>query len=225
MARLFSRVLWKCFEWVALGFLLCLPAFLLYWILSGLFRFGNEIVGWAAFHFFGKEAPAVGFLFLFAFLLCIGLLFDIPYVGQFLTRVFSPIPVIGALLQQKEIVSIIIGQWKSSGCGPIFISLYRDKALHPATITKVFLTDFGYLVIVGVASFPPQELYYWGDEVVWYGLSAPEVSAIHMTLGFSAKRSNLRGVLKRATIAELVERYHLYGKPSGNNLKENTSCQ
>lgn len=204
-------------EYLGLGFLVCLPLFLLYWVWGGTVHFGDEIFGQVAFYLFGKHIYGAGLLFLLLLFFCIGLLFNIPYIGPLLSRILRPVPFIGTLLQQKDHFYNIREQWKSSGCGPVLVSLYRDRAVHPAAITKVFLTDFGYLAVIGVASFPPQELYYFDDDVVYYGLPASEITIIHMTLGFSAKRTDLRGVLKRATIKELVERYHLYRE---NRIKE-----
>ncbi|MBU6414784.1 hypothetical protein KGQ34_00875 [Patescibacteria group bacterium] len=201
--------MWRQLERIGIGFLVCLPLFIAYWF-GGLIHLGDEIFDPLVKLLLGKKIFAVGFSMLLCFLWCIGFLFDVPYVGPFLARMFHRVPFVGAVLQRKDHFDNLRKLWGSSGCGPIFVSLYREGRLHPAAITKVFLTDYGYLAVIGVAAIPPQELYYFDDDVVYYGLSASEVSAIHISFGFGAKRADLRGIFKRATIKEIVERFHLY---------------
>lgn len=202
--------MWRQLERIGVGLLICLPLFIAYWIFGGLIRLGDEVFASTVALLFGKKIFAAGLGALLFFLWGMGFLFDVPYVGPFLAHLFHRVPFIGAILQRKDHFDNLRKLWGSSGCGPIFVSLYRNGRLHPAAITKVFLTDYGYLAVIVIAAFPPQELYYFEDDVVYYGLSASEVSAIHISLGFGAKRADLRGILKRTTIKEMVEHFHLY---------------
>lgn len=202
--------MWKQIESIGVGFLLSLPFFFAYWVFKSFVHFGDEIFDWLVEALLGRNIFGIGFLFLIAWFWLAGNLLRVPRLGPLLQRFLKKIPFVGAFIQHREVFSNIRKMWEKTGCGPIFVSLYRDKGLHPAGITEVFLTDYGYLVVIAVASFPPQELYYWGDDEIYYGLPASEVSAIHMSLGFGAKRRDLRGVFKKATLKELVVRYNLY---------------
>jgi hypothetical protein len=208
-----KNMLWRQCERIGIGLLALMPFLLIYWLFKDFIPFEDGIDGifdWVSMLLLGRKLSIVGFVILIFLAWSIGFLLGIPYAGPFLTVILKKIPFVGAFIQHREAFANIKKIWEKSGCGPMFISLYLDGALHPAAITQVFLTDYGYLAVVVIPSFPPQELYYFGDKILYYGLSASEVSAIHVSLGFGAKRTDLRGVFKSATIKEFIDRYGLY---------------
>ncbi len=213
--------MWKQIERFGVGFLVGLPFLLLWWVGKTSIHFGDSLFQELMLRIFGKYFFATGLLLFLLLCWILGCLFEIPYVGSFLQRALKKIPFVGAFIQRKEAFKNIKKIWDSTSCGPLFIPypFFCNKAqsIHPAAITTVFLTDYGYLAIVLIASIPPQELYFFEDTIAYYGLPASEISAMHMSLGFAAKNYDLRRRFKCVTLGELIKKFNLYQEQSNGN--------
>lgn len=212
--------MWKQLEHFGVGFLVTLPFIILWWAATSFIRFGDAIFQWLVILMFGKEIPVLALIIFILFCWMLGKLFDIPRIGPLLHRALKKIPFVSAFIQRKEAFKNIKKIWESSGCGPIFISYPWKDSWHPAAITTIFNTDFGFFTIVLIGTIPPQEVYFFENAEVYYGIPASEISAIHMSLGYAAKSVDLRGKLKCATLGKLIKTFNLYQEQT-NGAKTN----
>ena len=212
--------MWRHAESIILGFLcFFLPLFLVLWFLKLVIGIGDETFGWVGKLIFQREIYGFGLVLLLVVCWILGESFSLPFVGPLFTKIFVNIPYFGVIIQRRDIVSQLRSALKKSGCGPIYVPLYDKDILHPGAIVSVLLTDIGYRVVICIATIPPQELVYRDTVVVEYGLPASEMTAIHLSFGIAAKKTDLRGVWKQATIKELIEQHNLYKKLNGGKSK------
>lgn len=220
--------MWKQTERFGVGFLVILPVMLLWWAGKTSIHFGDDVFQKLILRVSGQDFLGAGLLLFLLLCWMLGYLLEIPYIGPFLQRVLKKIPFVGTFIQKREAFKNIKKIWDTTGCGPIFIpypSYCQDiQSLHPAAITTIFNTDYGYLTIILIGSIPPQELYYFEDTIVYYGLPASEISAIHVSLGFAATSIDLCGKLKRTTLGKLIRTFNLY-QEQNNGSKTNGSAE